>query len=342
MTLKIGSSQSSNNQSVSNPAEKIEKEKLSSNSAAENEAAIAYLANKNPAPPVNLSNTDGDGKITAADFLRKVKSEQPFDGETLSKKQVRVFIDVKKSASQTTVADYDKATWRAIFRQAGYGMLTDEEIETAVGAMNAVGWTTKDSGFDLASLRAEDAKPGAMVVKTNQSVIERAKRAGQAVLQYQEYKSQEADLQKQLAESRMNQILLDPLRLGGNTPIRWAERTLNTPRDLLQQIDKGEILPFSSTAKWAGKKIAEQIVGRELPDQPSFSESLQRNTGIELPSIPEIRLERAFEYQSANYKREGAIREELGAKAVDLFLLVFSSILRRGSKSSGSFHLRKV
>ena len=267
MTLKIGNSQSSNNPSVSNPAEKSEKEKLLSNSAAENEAAIAYLANRNPTSPVNFSNTNDDGKITAADFLRKVKTEQPFDGETLSKKPVRVFIDVKKSINQTMVADYDKATWRAIFKHADYGMLTDQEIETAVGAMNAVGWTTKDGGFSLANLRAEDAKPGAMVVKTNQAVIERAKRAGQAVLQYQEYKSKEADLQKQLAESRTNQMLLDPFRLGGNTPIRWAERTLNTPRDLLQQIDKGEILPFSSTAKWAGKKIAEQIVGRELPVQ---------------------------------------------------------------------------
>lgn len=162
-------------------------------------------------------------------------------------------------------------------------------------------------------MRGEDAKPGAMVVKTNQAIIERAARAAQAVLQYQEYKSNEADLQKQLAESRTNQMLLDPLRLGGNTPVHWAEKMLNTPRDLLQQIDKGEITPLSATAKWAGKSIADQIIGQKLPDQPSFSDSLKQNTGIEPPSIPEIELSRPFEYQSEKYKTGGKTGEEVGA-----------------------------
>lgn len=273
MTLKIGSSQSSNNQSVSNPAEKIEKEKLSSNSAAENEAAIDYLANKNPAPPVNLSNTDGDGKITASDFLRKVKSEQPFDGETLSKKQVRVFIDVKKSASQTTVADYDKATWRAIFRQAGYGMLTDEEIETAVGAMNAVGWTTKDSGFDLASLRAEDAKPGAMVVKTNQSVIERAKRAGQAVLQYQEYKSQEADLAVEKGKIYVNQAIGGFLQPIVNAPV-------NIVNGISEPLRAGEKLAF-------GTNYIPEIPKMSVAEQSEYwnkDNRLYANKGAEIVS----------------------------------------------------------
>lgn len=320
MTLKIGNSQSSNDSSVSF-IELVEKENLLTNSAAENEAAINHLANNNPTTKINPSNSASDDKKTVGDFLRKVNAEQPFDDGNLSKKEVRVFVDVKKPVNQTTVSDYDKATWRAIFQKAGYGMLTDEEIALAVGGMNAVGWTVKDSGFDLSSLRVEDAKPGAMVVKTNQAIIERAKRAGQAVLQYQEYKSNEADLQKQLAESRTNQMLLDPLRLGGNTPVRWAERMLNTPRDLLQQIDKGEIMPGTSTAKWAGKKIAEQITGQELPDQPSFSEQIQKTTGIKLPAIPEIELSRPFEYKSEKYQADGKTGEEVGATAIDLFLL---------------------
>lgn len=200
-------------------------------------------------------------------------------------------------------------------------MLTDQEIALAVGGMNAVGWTTNDTGFNLANLQKEDAKPGAMAVKTNQTIIERAKRAGQAVLQFRECKAKETDLQKQLAESRTNQMLLDPLRLGGNSVVRWTEKTLNTPKDILQQINKGEIMPGTSTAKQIGKKIAEQIVRRELSEMPTFSESLKQTTGIELPAIPEIKVPRPFEYQSEKYKREAQIGEELGATAIDLLLL---------------------
>jgi len=74
-----------------------------------------------------------------------------------------------------------------------------------------------------------------MFVETNQLAIENAKRAGQAVLQYQEYKAKQADAKQEGNRSKTNQMLLDPLRLGGNAPFRWTERILNTPRDILRQ-----------------------------------------------------------------------------------------------------------
>ncbi len=40
-----------------------------------------------------------------------------------------------------------------------------------------------------------------------------------------------------------------------------------------------------------------------------------------MPSIPEIKVERPFEYQTEKYKREGNIGEEVGATALDLLLL---------------------
>lgn len=205
MTFKIGDLQSSTF-SLTENNQKSENEKLLSNSVAENEAAINYLANSNPTVKINNPINDGDDKKTVADFLRKVVAEQPLDEKTAGKK-IRVFIDAKKPTNQTSVADYDKATWREIFRQAGYGMLTDQEIALAVGAMNSVGWKTVDSGFSLTNLRAEDAKPGPMVMTTTQSLVEKAKRAGQAVLQYQEYQANRRDAEIEYGKTYVNDAM---------------------------------------------------------------------------------------------------------------------------------------
>jgi len=52
-----------------------------------------------------------------------------------------------------------------------------------------------------------------------------------------------------------------------------------------------------------------------------MSESVESLTGAKLPSISEIKVERPFEYQTEKYKREGNLGEDLGATAIDLFLL---------------------
>jgi hypothetical protein len=231
-----------------------------------------------------------------------------------------VKLETGKPAAEMSLSDYEMATDRAIFKQAGYAMLTDEEIQTAVAGIRSHGAVNHgDDGLD--KLRAIDNQPGAMFIPTDQATIEYAKRAGQAVLQYREYQAKQSDANQEKAQSETNQMLLDPLRLGGNVPFRWTERILNTPRDILQQIDRGEIMPGSSTAKWIGGKLSEQITGEPAPQMPTISESVENLTGAKLPSIPEIEVPRPFEYQTEKYKREGNTGEDVGATAIDLLLL---------------------
>lgn len=80
-------------------------------------------------------------------------------------------------------------------------------------------------------------------------------------------------------------------------------------------------MPGSSTGKWIGGKISEQITGQPAPQMPTISELVENLTGAKLPSIPEAKVERPFEYQTEKYKREGKIGEDVGATAIDLLLL---------------------
>jgi hypothetical protein len=274
-----------------------------------------------------VKNSDDETQKTIVDFYKEVLAQQPFDAKNLAKKKLSVVLEAKKPAEQMTLADYEMAKNRAIFKQAGYSMLTDEEIQMAVSGIKANG-SVNNYNFKLDNLRRIDKQPGAMFIKINEATIEYAKRAGQAVLQYQEYKAGQFDANQEKARSETNQMLLDPLRLGGNVPFRWAERTLNTPRDILQQIDRGAILtavmPGVSAGTSLGGKISEQITGEpapQMPQMPTMSETAESLTGVKLPSIPEIELPRPFEYQTEKYKREANIGEDLGATAIDLFLL---------------------
>ncbi len=116
-------------------------------------------------------------------------------------------------------------------------------------------------------------------------------------------------------------MLIDPLRLGGNIPVRWLERTLNIPQGILREIDKGEIMPGSSTAKNIGETIGEQITGQPAAPRKTASESIEELTGAKLPAIPDVELPRPFEYQTDKYKADGKTGEDVGATAVDVLLL---------------------
>ncbi|MDQ3747866.1 MAG: hypothetical protein M3367_02455 [Acidobacteriota bacterium] len=289
-------------------------------------AALNHITGQFIARQTSVSQTavvkraDEETQKTVGDFYKEILEQQPFDAENLAKKKVSVMLDTKMPVREMTLADYEMAKDRAIFKQAGYAMLTDKEIQIVVTAIESHGAVNHGSdGLD--KLRRIDNEPGAMFIATDQATIEYAKRAGQAVLQYQEYQAKQSDANQEKTRSETNQMLLDPLRLGGNVPFRWTERILNMPHDLVQQIDKGEIMPGSSTAKWIGEKIAEQITGQPAPKMPTISESVENLTGAKLPSIPEIELERPFEYQTEKYKREAIIGEDVVATAIDLFLL---------------------
>ena len=265
-------------------------DKTNQTNQAINRLAVRFSGNDETKPP----------KKTIGDFYQKVLQEQPLNEKDRDIK-IKISINLSKNAS---LEDYRLATDKAILQKAGYSMLNKEEVEMARGLIGL-----KDN-FNLKNLKDLD-KANKLVVTTNQYFVEKAKVAGQAVLQFREYESKLKDANKAAAENETNQMLLDPLRLGGNTPVNWLERTLNTPRDLLQQADKSELTPFSSTAKYIGKSIAEKIVGKELPEMPTFSQNVKDLTGVELPSIPEVKLSRPFEYQTEKYKREAKIGEDL-------------------------------
>lgn len=270
------------------------------------------------------NSLDGNTEKTLADFFDEILKTQPLDAEKLAKKKLAVILETTKPAEQMSLADYERAKNRAIFKQAGYAMLTGDELEQALSVIKAKG-SIRDGNFGLNNLRQRDKESGAVIVDVDQSTIEIARRAAQAVLQYQEYKAKQFDASQEKARSESNQMLLDPIRLAGNVPSRWAERMLNTPRDLLQQANRGDIIAGTSTAKSIGKTIAEKIVGQPVPNMPTLSESVEQLTGTKLPAIPEIEVPRPFEYQTEKYKREGRIGEDLGATAIDLFLLKWES-----------------
>jgi hypothetical protein len=272
-------------------------------------------------------------KKTIGDFYQKVLKEQPLEPKDRDKK-IKIPLNLSKNAS---IEDYRLATDKAILQKAGYTMLNKEEVETARGLMKM------EDKFDLENLKKLDTENN-LFVKTSQYSVELAKRAGQAVLQFREYEAKLADANKAEAESKTNNLLLDPVRLAANSGVRWLERTLNTPRDLLQQADKAELAPFSSTAKYVGKSIGEKIVGKEVPEMPTFSQNVKDLTGIELPSIPEIKIPRPFAYEAEKYKKEGNIGEDLGATAIDLFLLKRGLFGKPSAtpESIGNLNLSKV
>ncbi len=67
-------------------------------------------------------------------------------------------------------------------------MLTDAQVNMAVGGIIKSRGSVDNSNFGLNNLRRIDNEPGAMFVKTDGVTIEYAGCAGQAVLQFQECK----------------------------------------------------------------------------------------------------------------------------------------------------------
>ncbi len=82
---------------------------------------------------------DEETQKTVVDFYKEILKQQPFDAENLAKKKVSVKLEIGKPAAQMSLSDYEMATDRAIFKQAGYALLTDEEIQMAVGGIRSHG-----------------------------------------------------------------------------------------------------------------------------------------------------------------------------------------------------------
>lgn len=258
---------------------------------------------------------------SVAEILDIVLKNQPLD---INAKRETIGLDVKypKSAKEMMIADYKMAVLRAEYARADLGMLTDAEIMMSETALAAKGFTRKWYGFENLGELQDFQKTGG-VFTTEKAMIQQDVRGGQAVLQYRRIEADKADAAKLKNENETNQMLLDPLRLGGNFPVRWAERTLNTPRDLLQSTLDSKIIstPGSSQIESAARAGFKAVTGEELPAIPTKGELFKAVTGTDAPEIPEVKLPRPFEYQTEKYKRDGKTGEEVGATAIDLLLL---------------------
>ncbi len=176
-----------------------------------------------------ISITDELQKKTVGDFMHEILAKEPVDAR-LRNERVKVFLEIKKPMAEMSVADYEQATWRAIFKEADCNLLTDAEIRQAVGAMRAAGYRDADGGFDLKNLRRTDAEPGQMTVTTDKLTIEMANRAGQAVLQYKQQQAKMPSASEQ-ARNEVNQITLDQGRIVWNSAVNTVEGTINTALD---------------------------------------------------------------------------------------------------------------
>ncbi|MGI9056293.1 MAG: hypothetical protein ACR2F2_10890 [Pyrinomonadaceae bacterium] len=224
MTFKIGSFNISNANSDFDGKSVFEKtnQKLPANRESQNQNALGYLSNS------LVNNDEPKPEITPQALLEEVLCKQPLNKP---KKEKRVDLEVKypKPPEEMTVEDYKTALIRAEYNQADLGMLTDEEIQMSEAALVAKGLTVKYYGFNLESLQ-NDQRSGKRLFTTDY-MIERARRGGQAVLQYQEYKANQADALKAKAENETNQMFADQGRVLWNSGVNIVEGTINTAID---------------------------------------------------------------------------------------------------------------
>ncbi len=228
MTLKIGANQPS---SITLISDKLRQKTDESaiNSARQDQNAIENLNRRMAVKKPDTNETEK----TVGDFLGHVLTKQPLEEKGKEKK---VYLDVKypKPPEQMTVKDYQTALIRAEYKQAGLGMLTDDEIKMSEDALAGKGLSVKYYGFDLASLQ-NDQRSGKPLFTTDY-MIERAQRGGQAVLQYREYQSLSDDAKAEYARRYapdavggfVQPIVNAPVNIanGLSEPFRAGERAL--------------------------------------------------------------------------------------------------------------------
>lgn len=190
MTLKIGSANSANTNFPleRSTANQTTQPKPPVQSAAQNREAINHLTNR-----LAFGAPDTKPKPKeVTEFMREVLRQQPMDKAGKKKAEVLVLPNLKL-IKERRAADYDTAVNRALFDKAGYPMLTDKELASAVTALNYAFETPKITDQTRGILRAKELKTGRMTLPTDNYTIEAAKRAGQAALGYSEYQAQQVD-----------------------------------------------------------------------------------------------------------------------------------------------------
>jgi hypothetical protein len=173
MSLKINGL-NQHNQQTSN--QKIAIKPKFANKPSQNNQAIKNLAVK------IADDVEKPSKKTINDFYQKVLSEQPLNDADRAKK-LKIPVNLSKNA---TLEDYRLAFDKAVLQKAGYSMLNKQEVEMARDLMKM------EDKLDLANLKKLD-NANNLFITTSKHSIEKAKIAGQAVLQFREYKSKELD-----------------------------------------------------------------------------------------------------------------------------------------------------
>ncbi len=198
--------------------------------AALNHITGQFVTQQNSANRATAESSIDDTKKTASDFFIEILERQPLDYDKLAKQPVSVVMKATKPVAEMTLADYIQAKDRAIYKQAGYAMLTEAEVRTAAD-MVAAKFPADNKNFGLDNLRKWDSKAGDMILKTDKATIEYAARAGQAMLQYRDYKAKQTDANQKKAQTEVNRMFADQARVLWNSTVNIAEGAVNTALD---------------------------------------------------------------------------------------------------------------
>ena len=204
-----------------------------SNTKSQNEAVFSNLS--------DIVN-DKTPQKTPLHQLKQSLASKPID-ENLKRKPATVIVNPKKSSDKMTADDYRQAVWQAVFKKAGYAMLTDGEIRQAVSLMKSVTSSITSSGLDLANMRRSDERLKTLTVKTDEFTIELAKRAGEAVWKGSQNEAEKAAQIKTGGKNEVNQITLDQGRIVWNSAVNTVEGTINTALDAASASGSATVLP---------------------------------------------------------------------------------------------------
>jgi Contact-dependent growth inhibition CdiA C-terminal domain len=250
--------------------------------------AVRFNGNDETKPP----------KKTVNDFYQKVLQEQPLNEKDRDNK-IKISVNLSKNA---TLEDYRLATDKAILQKAGYSMLNKEEVSMARGLMGM-----KDT-FNLKNLKDLD-KANKLFVTTSQHTIERAKIAGQAVLQFREYESKLKDTNNAEGENETNRIGKDiTYGLHHETFRKIGDGIINIPSDTLNFMFGGKTGELNrSTPNFGRAKIGEM-----------YDELAQTDAEVKVPRIDTTGIMPPYKFESQMMRRNlNGIVDGEGPKAGD-------------------------
>ncbi len=145
----------------------------------------------------NINNTtENTSPNTPKDFLQKVLSEQPFTIQDANAKKEVITVKLNKSSEQMSKDDYNFAFRKAVYQKAVGMSLTDEEVKLADQALKDAKLYSPnyDLRGTLTNLQNFQKRAGNEIpIEVGKENLERANRAGQAILQYKEFKAKELD-----------------------------------------------------------------------------------------------------------------------------------------------------